>query len=158
MGPGMDSAELGSQLASRDMIKILEWAEEAFDHVIVDTPPALFMSEAKLLAPLVDGVIVVVGVGVSTLGMVRRCLRDMEQIGAVVLGVVLNGVRRTRGGYMRDNLALYYDYSKEHGNGKEDEDLPEIKIVEDEPTVVMIPYDKDPAAEEMKKTGDQEQA
>jgi len=97
------------------MVKFLEWAEHEFDHLIIDTPPALIMSDAKLLAPVADGIIVTVGVGVSTIGMVRRCLRDMEQIGAAVIGVVLNGVRKTRGGYMERNMKMYYGYRSKEG-------------------------------------------
>ena len=50
------------KLASRDMVAFFEQAEQAFDHVIIDTPPALLMADAKLLAPVVDGVVVVIGV------------------------------------------------------------------------------------------------
>ncbi len=53
--------------------------------------------------------------------MLRRCLQEMQQIGANLVGVVMNGIRSTRGGYMRRNLQLYYagDYASTNGNGKE---------------------------------------
>lgn len=121
LGPGFRGKELVGKLASRDIVEFLEGAEEAFEHVVIDTPPALLMSDAKLLAPIVDGVVLVVGVGVSTMGMVRRCLQDMQQIGANVIGVVLNGLRPTRGGYLQRNLNLYYAYSQgaDGNNGRE---------------------------------------
>ncbi|MCF6286484.1 MAG: AAA family ATPase, partial [Candidatus Hydrogenedentes bacterium] len=88
VGPGMDASELASRLASRAMMDFMEWADEHFDHIIVDTPPLLLMSDAKLLAPAVDGVLFVVGAGIPTLGMVSRCLSDLEQLRANIIGIV----------------------------------------------------------------------
>lgn len=141
IGPGLALEDLSGRLASREMLRFMEWAEEEFDHVIMDTPPALLMSDVKLLAPLVDGVVVVVGVGVSSLGMVRRCLREMEIVGASMIGIVLNGLRSTRGGYLRRNLELYKDYDKAEGNGRASHaprDIRDIEIVEDEPEIAML--------------------
>lgn len=126
IGPGTQREVVVGKLASRDMVAFFEQAEQAFDHVIIDTPPALLMADAKLLAPVVDGVVVVVGVGASTTGMLQRCLNDMRQIGANVIGIVLNKVKATRSGYLRRNLHQYYDYLKEgRGNGSA---LPEIQL------------------------------
>lgn len=116
MGPGFLREALVGKLASRDVVEFLERAEEEYEHVIIDTPPSLLMSDAKLLAPIVDGVIVVCGVGKSSLGMLRRCIGDLQNIGANVIGIVLNGIRAQRGGYMRKNVALYYDYP--HGRAE----------------------------------------
>ncbi len=116
LGPGLEADEVANKLASRVMVEFLEDAEEAFEHVIIDTPPSLLMADAKLLAPIVDGVIVVVGSGVSSVGMVRRCLNELRQVGGNIIGVALNGARPTRGGYMRDNVSKYYSYSSEAGH------------------------------------------
>lgn len=115
LGPGFQEKDVLGKLASREALQALEEAEASFDHVIIDTPPSLLMSEAKLLAPVADGVFLVVGADVSTVGMVRRCVRDLREVGANLVGVVLNGVRPTRGGYLRDNLAMYYAYSEGGG-------------------------------------------
>lgn len=110
MGPGLHEAGLAGRLASREMMKFLEQAEEDYDHVVIDSPPVLLMSDAKLLAPVVDGVLVVVGVETTTLGMVKRCLRELDQANANLLGVVLNGIRPTRGGYLKSNLDQFHRY------------------------------------------------
>ena len=110
LGPGLGDAGVIGQLASRDIVHFLEQAEQMFEHVIIDSPPVLLMADAKLLAPVVDGVIVVVGVGVTTLGMAQRCLIDLQQLGTNIVGVVLNGLRYEPGGYMRANLDNYYNY------------------------------------------------
>lgn len=112
LGPGFRQKQLVGKLASREMVEFLEQAEEAYEHVVIDSPPALLMSDAKLLAPVVDGVIVICGVGKSTLGMMRRCLTELNGIGANVVGIVLNGIRPQRGGYLAKNLQQYYQYSE----------------------------------------------
>jgi len=114
LGPGLNSRELLSRLASRAMADFLAGAEEVFDHVIIDAPAALLMSEARLLAPMVDGSVVVVGAGITSFGMLRRCLHTIEDTGGRVLGIVLNGLRQSPFGYLRRNLTLYYDERRGH--------------------------------------------
>ncbi|MEX2016718.1 MAG: CpsD/CapB family tyrosine-protein kinase, partial [Candidatus Hydrogenedentales bacterium] len=148
IGPGADVSELKGKMAAREMMHFLETAEKHFDHIIIDTPPALLMSDAKLLAPIVDAVIVAVGSRSSSLGMVRRCLSELQRDSANIIGLVLSGVRHTRGGYFAKNLSLFYGYengngaanghAKSHRNGAAD--LPEMKILheEDEDTSAML--------------------
>lgn len=144
LGPGERPQRLAGQLASREMLRFLEWAEDNFDHVILDSPPILLISDGKLLAPVVDGALVVVGAGSSTVGMVQRCLRDLEQVGANVAGVILNKQKMMRGGYLRENLKLYYGYgdtlpgngtSQPSRNGRASEPGAE-------PAVMLLPYDE----------------
>ena len=161
IGPGSSHKRLSGQLASREMMDFLEWAEGEFDHVIFDSPPMLLMSDAKLLAPAVDGVVMVVGAGKSTLGMVQRCIRDLEQLGPNMVGIVLNGMRRFRGGYLQQNRQLFYDYNNDlkkengryaHKRNASEEEIPEINIIDDESdhvdeddesVVVLLPYDEE---------------
>lgn len=110
IGPGLESADATGKLASRDLVEFIEEAERAFDHVIIDSPPSLFVSDARLLAPVVDGVILVIGSGVSSLGMARRCVTELRQVGANLVGIVLNRIRPMRWGYLRDNVGKYYAY------------------------------------------------
>lgn len=143
LGPGLRGDALVGKLASRDIVEFLERAEEAFEHVIIDTPPGLLMSDAKLIAPIVDGVFMVCGAGVTTLGMLRRCVSEFQLIGANLVGVVLNGVRPHVGGYMARNLKLYYDDTATRGgqgpaaNGKHSPETPE-----DYPMIVLVDDDE----------------
>ena len=61
-----------------------------FDWIIVDSPPIGSLSDARLLAPLMDGVLLVVGVGMSSREEVARARDLLMDKG--LLGVVLNGV------------------------------------------------------------------
>lgn len=147
LGPGTDLSDLSGRLASREMMDFMEWADEHFDHIIVDSPPLRLMSDAKLLAPAVDGVLFVVGAGSSTLGMVSRCLRELDVLRANTVGIVLNGIRSMRGGYLRKNRNLFYAYTDTGSFGTGTGEMPEINIVEDESeesdeAVVLLPVDK----------------
>lgn len=109
LGPGLKGVDLIERLASREIGDFLQGAEEIFDHIIIDTPASLLMSEAKLLAPMADSVVMVVGAGVSSFGMVRRSIRAMEEAGGRILGIVLNGLKHAPGGYLRQNIDMYYE-------------------------------------------------
>ncbi len=143
IGPGKNREVVIGKLASRDLVAFFEQAEQAFDHVIIDTPPALLMADAKLLAPVVDGVVVVVGVGASTTGMVQRCLGDLREIGANVIGMVLNKVKATRGGYLRRNLHQYYDYLAEGRANNTDAAGMHLEYTEEEPDATIVLVDED---------------
>ena len=145
LGPGTREKELIGKLASRETVDFLEKAEESFEHVVIDTPPVLLMADAKLLAPVVDGVIAVVGAQVSTLGMTRRAIQELEQIGANVVGVVLNGVRHVPGGYMRRTMDTYYNYEAEHGTEETSEvaAVPRVKIHTMEAPSILLLDDSD---------------
>lgn len=146
LGPGMGEAGVVGQLASRDIVSFLEQAEHMFEHVIIDSPPVLLMADAKLLAPVVDGVIVTVGVGVSTLGMAQRCLNDLQQLGTNIVGVVLNGLRYEPGGYMRTNLDSYYNYAAKSRRHEQPEYVAEQSEPESPRYQEVIIEDDDDAA------------
>ena len=103
-------------LTSGRMRHILAEAAATFDWVIVDTPPVGLLTDANLLAAMVDVALVVVRAGVTPYGAVQRAV---ETIGRDrVLGVVLNGVDEST--MAREYAYGYgYDYmSRRRGRGK----------------------------------------
>lgn len=148
LGPGFGDGDLAGRLASRELLELIEEAEHEFEHVIIDSPPSLLMADARLLAPVVDGVVVVVGAGVSTVGMLRRCLRELDQVGATVVGIALNRLRSTRTGYFRSNYDLYYNYSVDRQKDWEPRDVPEMQVFESddvnvEPELILLDHEAD---------------
>lgn len=84
-----DPDPMGS-LTSDRMRRIVQEAAARFDWVIIDTPPVGFLSDANLLAAMVDAALFVVRAGKSPYGLIQRAL---EAIGRDrILGVVLNAV------------------------------------------------------------------
>jgi capsular exopolysaccharide synthesis family protein len=77
-----------SVLSSARMRRVLEEASEAFEWVIIDTPPVALLSDAHLLASLVDSVVLVVRAGETPLRAIKTAA---EAVGRDrILGVVLN--------------------------------------------------------------------
>ncbi len=102
-------------LESQLLVEFIDRALEEFDHVIFDSGPLLFVSETVALAPRVDGVITVVRARSNSRGVLIRTRDSLRQIKAEHLGVVLNAVRATGGGYYGRNIRTYYEY--QNGNG-----------------------------------------
>lgn len=101
-GSGMDVLTSGGiplnptqLLTSAAMAQLIDQASKDYDWVIIDSPPTLSVADAALLAPLVDGVIVVVGTKTRQAAFIR-CVEGLEASGARILGTVLNGARVTR--------------------------------------------------------------
>lgn len=88
-------------LTSAPMVELVESASEAYDYVVIDSPPTLSVADANLLSPLVDGVILVVDASKTRSAALARSVKSLEAGGARILGTVLNRARRDRreGGY-----------------------------------------------------------
>jgi protein-tyrosine kinase len=85
---GRPSADPMAGLTSVRMRRLLDEAREAFDWVIIDTPPVALLPDANLLASMVDGAVLVVKAGSTPYELVRRAV---ESIGRDRLfGTVLN--------------------------------------------------------------------
>lgn len=104
-------AELISSAKMKELLQVLG---ERYDHVLIDSPPLVNVSDAVILSTLVDGVILVVQGGRSTRGIVRRARIELGNVGAKIFGVVLNNVDLKREGY--DG---YYYYDRYYGSGYE---------------------------------------
>lgn len=89
--PPPNPAEL---LGSKKMDIILDSLRKVADVVILDGPPFL-VTDAALLASKVDGVLMVVRSGHSRKNEVLYSIEQLEAAGARVVGVALNGVRRS---------------------------------------------------------------
>ncbi len=77
-------------LTSERMRSVVLDVQERFDWVIVDTPPVGLISDANLLASLVDGVLLVVGAGSTPFDAITRAVSEFGR--ERILGVVLNRV------------------------------------------------------------------
>ena len=97
-------AELLSSIRMENLVK--RWRER-FDHVVMDSPPVLPITDATILSSLVDGVIMVVECEGTTRAALNRACRVIEHSGGRVLGTLLNKVDTRRDGY--------YGYRYYHG-------------------------------------------
>jgi polysaccharide biosynthesis transport protein len=98
-------------LASQRMALMLKsWAEE-YDHVVIDTPPMIAVSDALPLAAQADAVLIVVRAGVSRRKALQRLSETLARINAKVVGVVLNAANPQLEYYYSG--PRYYGYSYE---------------------------------------------
>jgi len=84
---------------------------ERFAHIVIDTPPMLGVSDSLVLAPRVDGVILVLRHGHAGRDAAQRAVHMLGSVRARVLGVVLNHAD------LRASAAGYPYYHQEPMNG-----------------------------------------
>jgi capsular exopolysaccharide synthesis family protein len=80
-------------LSSNEMRNLLQFMSGRFQHIIIDSPPAISFTDAAILSTLVDGVVLVAMAGKSSMHLMRRFKQRLGTIGARIYGVVLNGIR-----------------------------------------------------------------
>jgi capsular exopolysaccharide synthesis family protein len=100
-------------LSSGAMRSLMSEAMAAYDFVLVDSPPMLNIADARILAAMVEGAILVVKESGTPRGMVQRALGQIRDAGAPLVGVVLNAVQLS----LDRSYYYYYAYS-ENGNGR----------------------------------------
>jgi capsular exopolysaccharide synthesis family protein len=87
---GTGAPSPGDLLTSRAFKGILDTLSSAYDWVIIDSSPIGAVADALLLAPLGDGVILIVGAEMAPRKAVRQTIERLRDTGARVLGAVLN--------------------------------------------------------------------
>lgn len=87
----------GAMLATPRFATLLQAAREAADFVIVDAAPLAASADVLGIAPLMDGVVLVIQVGKTKRPAAIRVKEQLERVGARLLGVALTGVPRERG-------------------------------------------------------------
>jgi Mrp family chromosome partitioning ATPase len=79
-------------LASEHFARFLEQIRPKFDYVLLDAPPTQLVSDPTILAPQVDGVLLLFDAQSTRKDSVRQAIRGLEAVGANVLGTVMTNV------------------------------------------------------------------
>ena len=85
-------------LSSQRFSELLVGLRREFDYVLVDAPPVEAVSDPLILASQGDGVFLVFDAQKTRKAAVQRSMRSLEDVGANVLGTVMNNVKKTKGG------------------------------------------------------------
>ncbi|HVI10958.1 MAG TPA: polysaccharide biosynthesis tyrosine autokinase [Candidatus Binatia bacterium] len=126
--PPPNPAEL---LASPNMRDVLEQLRGQYDHIVVDTPPTLSVTDAVVLSPRADAIVLVIRSGQTTKQALRRSRDILMQVNAKVSGVLLNAVDLTSPDYYyyyeyQGKYSRYYrDDEKRHDDEDEDDEIEE---------------------------------
>src|SRR5580692_8352130 len=121
--PPPNPAEL---LASSNMRDVLERLRNEYDHVVVDTPPSLSVTDAVVLSPRADAVVLVIRSGQTTKQALRRSRDILAQVNAKVVGVLLNAVDLSSPDYY-----YYYEYKGKYASYYRDESAVQEEDVEE---------------------------
>lgn len=97
---------------------IIEELRSKYDVVFFDSPPIVGVSDASIISSEADGVLLVVQYRKYPRNMSTRARRMLENVGAKVIGVVLNNIN-----ILRDDYYYYYHsyYSPDDTQGHEEE-------------------------------------
>ena len=99
-------------LASDRMGQILDLVKVGADMVIIDGSPASVVTDPVVLAPRVDGVLLVIEPGATKQGAAAHTVETLRRAGANLIGVVFNNVPLNRASYYGGYAYHYkYDYS-----------------------------------------------
>jgi non-specific protein-tyrosine kinase len=104
-------------LGSNKMRNLLEELSKIADVILVDSPPTLAVTDAAVLAPLMDGVLIVAYPGRTHEGALARALSQMAKTQARVLGMVLNNVG-AKGNTYGYSYHYYNQYKSYYGSEK----------------------------------------
>lgn len=102
-------------LTSPRMDKLLEFAKEHFDYVFIDTPPVNIVTDSTTFAQKSTGYIIIVKTDTTNTNDVKLVVSNLKQIGANVLGFVLNDVTSEKKKYY--TYYKKYNYSYNYGYG-----------------------------------------
>jgi polysaccharide biosynthesis transport protein len=112
--PPPNPAEL---LASVQMKTVLEELREQYDHIVIDTPPTLSVTDAVVMSTSADAVVLVIRSGQTTKPALRRARDILIQVNARVCGVLLNAVDLNSADYY-----YHYEYQGKYSRGYYQED------------------------------------
>lgn len=94
-------------IGSEEMCRLMAVLKSSFTYIVIDSPPIASFTDSVLMSPLVDGVLLVVQGGRASRGIVRRSRQVLQDVGAKILGVVLNNVKLQKDDY----YYKYYDHA-----------------------------------------------
>ena len=86
-------------LGSRNMRELLHSLRHSYDYILIDSPPVIPVSDARLLSTLVDGVVLVVDGQKTPKAVAREACARLRHAHSKLLGVVLNRMDPRNGSY-----------------------------------------------------------
>ncbi|MFC1769543.1 GumC family protein [Nitrospirota bacterium] len=105
-------------LGSARFVKLLDSLKTQYDVIICDSPPALSVTDSIVMSRALDGTVIVARSGKTTYEVVRKGLKQFNDVNATVLGVLINAIDVTKGGYYYYHSYQYYHYYRDDSEPK----------------------------------------
>ena len=101
-------------LNSRRMSEFLDELRDAYDVILIDTPPILHVTDAAILGKKLDGALMVYKAGDVARTSLKRSTSLLRSVDIDLLGVVLNGIRAEMSSDYQDlGYNAYYAYGSD---------------------------------------------
>ncbi|HAX77101.1 MAG TPA: capsular biosynthesis protein [Cyanobacteria bacterium UBA11372] len=81
-------------LSSKKMQSLMERFKETYDLIIYDMPPLIGLADVKLLAPRVDGIVMVAGLNKTKASVLTQTLEALRVSAVTVFGIIANGSKQ----------------------------------------------------------------
>jgi capsular exopolysaccharide synthesis family protein len=116
MSSGKVSDQPTELLQSETMRELLANQREVVDFIIVDCPPVLAVADALVVAPMADAILYVANEQSTPRGAVIAARAQLDQVGANILGSVLNNVESKGTGYAYYGQYVYAQEPSSNGH------------------------------------------
>ena len=110
---GKSPANPSELLSSAQFKNVLEQLSEKFDHVIIDTPPVLAVTDGIIISQYTGVNLVIARYAKTQMKELELTINRFEQAGVKVNGFILNDIQRTAGSGYGYNYAYAYKANKE---------------------------------------------
>lgn len=110
---GARNKRVVERLGTDMMGQILAQASSEYDAIILDVAPAIVAGDAQTLSTHVDATILVARAMQEKRGQIARLKNELSDTRSEFLGVLVNGVKSSAGGYMRKNIRTSHKYHAE---------------------------------------------
>ena len=118
LGSGPHPPNPAELIGSERMQHGLRLLRDYFKYIVIDSPPVMSVSDALVAATQVDGVVLVIHGGKTPRDAVQKATHRLVNVGARVLGGMINNVdiRKAEYSYYYRHYYYYDDYSKPWAN------------------------------------------
>ena len=118
-----------AEMFHTDALKsLLAVVRQEYDQVIFDSPPLGAVTDAAILAPQLDGVLLVLRAKQTHKKAVLAAMRQLRDVSANLLGGVLNCAAGSAGRYGSGYYQSYYYQADEEEDGHDDHDSPSGQV------------------------------
>lgn len=105
---GSPVKNIAAAIHSERFLELLQRLRREFDYVLVDTPPVLVVSDARIIGQKSDGVVIVLRAGETLQAEALQAVQRLREDGTKILGTILNQWIPSRRG--TQYYKKYYDY------------------------------------------------
>ncbi len=105
-----------AELLNGDQVRdIFGQLRDQFDLVLIDSPPVLPVTDAAILSQYADATLMLAAAGQTRRGDLHRAAEKLDQVGATILGIVLNKVTKQTSREYGYGYGYSYGYTYGHG-------------------------------------------